>query len=38
VTFNSFRKCFVCALELVGVDRGRAALIVGHEREFSSRV
>jgi hypothetical protein len=32
LTFYSFRKCFVRALELAGVDRDRAALAVGHER------
>ena len=27
-----------CALEMAGVDRDRAALVVGHEREFTFRV
>ena len=30
LAFHSFRKCFVRALELAGVDRDRAALVVGH--------
>jgi len=38
VTFHSFRKCFVRALELAQVDRDRAAQIVGHERGFTFRV
>ena len=38
LTFHSFRKCFVRALELAGVDRDRAALVVGHERGFTFRV
>lgn len=33
--FHSFRKCFVRSLELAGVDRDRAALVVGHERGFT---
>jgi hypothetical protein len=38
LAFHSFRKCFVRALELAGVDRDRAALVVGHERGFTFRV
>jgi len=38
VAFHSFRKTFVRALELAGVDRDRAALVVGHERGFTFRV
>ncbi len=38
VTFHSFRKCFVRALELAKVDSDRAALVVGHERGFTYRV
>lgn len=38
LAFHSFRKCFVRALELGGVDRDRAALVVGHERGFTFRV
>jgi hypothetical protein len=36
LAFHSFRKCFVRAL--AGVDRDRAALVVGHERGFTFRV
>jgi integrase len=38
LAFHSFRKSFVRALELAGVDRDRAALVVGHERGFIFRV
>jgi integrase len=38
LAFHSFRKCFVRALELAGVDRDRAALVVGHERGFTFKV
>lgn len=38
VTFHSFRKTFVRALEFASVDRDRAALVVGHERGFTFRV
>jgi len=38
LSFHSFRKNFVRALELAGVDRDRAALVVGHERGFTFRV
>ena len=37
LAFHSFRKSFVRALELAGVDRDRAALVVGHERGFTYR-
>ena len=35
MTFHSFRKNFVHELESAGVDRDRAALILGHERGFT---
>ena len=35
MTFHSFRKNFVRALELAKVDRDRAAQVVGHERGFT---
>jgi integrase len=38
LAFHSFRKNFVRALELAGVNRDRAALVVGHERGFTFRV
>lgn len=38
LAFHSVRKSFVRALELAGVDRDRAALVVGHERGFTFRV
>ena len=38
ITFHSFRKNFVRALELAKVDRDRAAQIVGHERGFTYKI
>ena len=37
LAIHSFRKNFVRALEMAGVDRDRAALVVGHERGFTYR-
>lgn len=38
IAFHSFRKNFVRALELAKIDQNRAALVVGHERQFTYRV
>lgn len=35
LSFHSFRKCFVRALEIARVDHDRAALVIGHERGFT---